>query len=161
MGEERDDAGVPSRFPWPPVILLGCLAATFLLDAVLPLPFPGGTVGLVLSAAGAVLALGAVAVDVWAIRTLSRARTTVLPHKASGILVTGGPFARSRNPIYLANAALVAGLGLFAGTLWGVPAAVLLALLTARLAIRGEERHLAARFGEAYEAYRARVPRWL
>jgi len=30
-----------------------------------------------------------------------------------------------------------------------------------KLAIEPEERHLAARFGADYAAYRARVPRWI
>jgi protein-S-isoprenylcysteine O-methyltransferase Ste14 len=45
--------------------------------------------------------------------------------------------------------------------LWLVIAALVGAVLTRKLAIEREERHLAARFGEAWAEYAARTPRWL
>jgi protein-S-isoprenylcysteine O-methyltransferase Ste14 len=42
-----------------------------------------------------------------------------------------------------------------------VPAAAVFWLYLDRVQIPAEERALAARFGAAYAAYRARVPRWL
>ena len=76
-------------------------------------------------------------------------------------LITDGPFAQSRNPIYVGNTLLVAGAGLLFGVAWLIPAALAGAVLTQKLAIEREERHLAPRFGPAWEDYRARTPRWL
>lgn len=75
-------------------------------------------------------------------------------------LVTGGAFAYSRNPIYLAFLVPLASLALYApfGALLGI--ALYLASMTA-LVIRPEERELARTFGAAFEAYRARTPRWI
>lgn len=164
MGEGTDEGdgagGPPSRVPWPPIILVAMIALSLALGAALPLPVPQGLAE-VLSVAGLVLVAAALAVDFWALVTLSRARTTVMPNQASDALVTSGPFARSRNPIYAANAALLVGLGFALANPWFLPAAAALVVLTTRLAIRREERHLAARFGDAYRDYRARVPRWL
>lgn len=151
----------PSPIPWPPIVLLGTLLSALLAGALVPLPWPDGTVGAAMAGLGGLLVAAAIAIDAWAIVTLARGRTTVLPNRASAALVTAGPFARSRNPIYLANAVLLAGLGLLLGNAWFLPAAAAAVVLTTRLAIVPEERHLAARFGAAYEAYSARVPRWI
>jgi protein-S-isoprenylcysteine O-methyltransferase Ste14 len=75
-------------------------------------------------------------------------------------LVTAGPYARTRHPIYWGNLALTMGFVLASGA--GFPwfpllAAVGFVALYARHA-REEERALASAFPEAHAAYRARVP---
>ena len=75
-------------------------------------------------------------------------------------LIVTGPFRYTRNPLYLANLLLVAAL-----TAFGPPAGVPIVLLSAFAFIQGliafEERELGARYGEAFERYRARVPQLL
>jgi protein-S-isoprenylcysteine O-methyltransferase Ste14 len=44
---------------------------------------------------------------------------------------------------------------------WWLALAPVFAVALDRLAVRPEERHLAARFGEDYRDYSARVRRWL
>jgi protein-S-isoprenylcysteine O-methyltransferase Ste14 len=75
-------------------------------------------------------------------------------------LATGGLFARVRHPRYTGMMASVLGACLVAATLrlW-VAVAVWWVLVQA--AVRLEERELRARFGEAYEEYARRVPRFL
>jgi len=76
-------------------------------------------------------------------------------------LVTNGIFARSRNPMYLGFALVLTGWILALGSLWGgivLPAFV--DVLT-RLQIEPEERLMRSRFGSAYDAYAARVRRWI
>jgi protein-S-isoprenylcysteine O-methyltransferase Ste14 len=75
-------------------------------------------------------------------------------------LVQHGLFSLSRNPIFLALRLNLVGLFLV------FPSAVTSALLVAgeiliQVQVRLEERHLANLHGAAYEAYRARVRRWL
>lgn len=76
-----------------------------------------------------------------------------------GPLVDTGPYAWVRNPLYLGNLLLWAGLGVVS---W--PAALLVVpVLAAYYAaiVRWEEANLEVTLGESYRAYRARVPRWL
>jgi protein-S-isoprenylcysteine O-methyltransferase Ste14 len=75
-------------------------------------------------------------------------------------LITSGPYRYSRNPIYLAEAAIWLGWILFYG---GLAVAVCLALFTLAgpFIRRQEERGLEARFGETWHAYKRSTPAWL
>lgn len=82
-----------------------------------------------------------------------------IPQGDAPPLRTRGPFAVSRNPIFLGMLSFVVGM-----TLWS-PSAVTVALLTAtylalEVQIRGEEAYLASMHGEACRNYCARVRRW-
>lgn len=110
---------------------------------------------------GGVLALTAIAIDITTFMAFRKHKTTVMPNKAATNLITTGPFAWSRNPIYVANTALVLGAGLYFGNLWLVVFAFVAAFVTQKLAIEREEKHLAGKFGAAWEAYAARVRRWV
>jgi protein-S-isoprenylcysteine O-methyltransferase Ste14 len=108
-----------------------------------------------------VLILAGIGLDVAAMLEMRRHRANILPHRAATALVTTGPFALSRNPIYLGNTALLAGAGLAFGSPWLIIAAAVAAQAVTILAIRREEAHLSARFGDAWAAYAKRTPRWL
>ena len=76
-------------------------------------------------------------------------------------LVTGGPFAWCRNPMYLGHVIFLTGLAL---TLWSALGA-LIAIATAvwfdwRVRTRDEKR-LAERFGQPYLDYTEHVKRWV
>jgi protein-S-isoprenylcysteine O-methyltransferase Ste14 len=75
-------------------------------------------------------------------------------------LLTDGPYAYTRNPMYLGH--LIFCTALFGAT--RSPVALLLALRQARrLAerVRADEARLERIFGDEYRAYVARVPRWI
>ncbi|MDP3898022.1 MAG: isoprenylcysteine carboxylmethyltransferase family protein, partial [Mesorhizobium sp.] len=97
----------------------------------------------------------------YAMRTLARHRTTVMPHRGADHLVSEGPYAFTRNPIYLGNTMLMIGVGLASGILWFLLFAILAAMATQKLAIEREERHLELRFGKRYRDYRKKVRRWI
>lgn len=157
----RDDAAAPNSIPWPPILTAAAVAAGWALGRVVPFPWPEGTVRVLGAAVGLCLVCAAVALVVVAARLMARHRTTILPTKAATTLLAEGPFARSRNPIYVADVMVLVGLGLLLGEGWMLVLAPLLVVALTRLAIEREERHLAATFGPAFEAYRAKVPRWL
>jgi len=103
------------------------------------------------------------ALGVAAVGGFLRAGTTIDPvrvNRASS-LVTDGVLGYTRNPMYLALAGALtahavargswAGLVPVAGFVWAVD----------RGQIAAEEAALRARFGPEYEAYAARVPRWV
>lgn len=149
-----------STFPWPPVLLAAALACAFLLGRYAPQPWPGLNdttaqwIGLGFGVAGLILM-------VWAVFTLRRHATTVMPHRPSGVLVTSGPYWRLRNPIYLGEVFATLGLAELTKNIWYVAAALAFAVLVTALQIVHEERHLEARFGQAYRDYKARSRRWL
>jgi protein-S-isoprenylcysteine O-methyltransferase Ste14 len=111
--------------------------------------------------AGGLLVGGGVLLMLVAVVQMQQNRTTIVPHLEASVLVTNGVFARSRNPIYLGDAMVLAGLILFWGN-W--VALVLVPLFMAVIAdrfIRPEEARLAARFGPAWTEWSGRVRRWL
>ncbi len=74
-------------------------------------------------------------------------------------LLTDGPFGRSRNPLFLA---VMAGQLVF---FLALPSVFSLVCLVAGVLVitrqaREEEKALAEKFGEDFERYRVRVPRW-
>ena len=151
----------PNRFPWPPVIYVAAIALAVVLHWVWPLPWLGSPLADFLFAVGVITAVGAIAIDVAAMRALQRARTTILPHRGSAHLQTGGPYAFTRNPIYLGNTMLTVGIGLISGIVWFLPLALVAAFATQKLAIEREEAHLYARFGKRFRDYAKRVRRWI
>lgn len=93
--------------------------------------------------------------------TMWRAKTTVLPHLEAQQLVDFGVFARSRNPIYLADAVVLAGVILRAGSpvlLILVP--IFMAVIRRRF-IEPEEARLERKFGQRFQAYCGRTRRWM
>lgn len=153
-----DESQSPNSVPWPPLILAVAAAASLGLGLFTPLPVLSNAW---IQVTGYVVASIGIALDLWAIMTMRRAQTNILPHRGAGRLVTTGPFRFTRNPIYVGNATLMAGIGFAFGNLWFVLLGMISALVVDRLAIRREERHLAARFGQDWVDYASRVPRWL
>jgi protein-S-isoprenylcysteine O-methyltransferase Ste14 len=118
-----------------------------------PLAAAAALVGLGLTAAGAGLAA-------WAKWRLGRWFSMTFGVKPGHELVTDGPYAIVRHPIYTGLLAALAGSAL----VWD--SALTLALgacfaVTFTLHTRAEEALFAAHFGPAFAAYRRRVPRLL
>ena len=151
----------PSRIPWPPVLLLATIVAGELLQRLAPLPWPSEPLGSRLGLPGWLLVFAALTMELAVARELLRAGTTVMPHRAAARLVTGGPFARSRNPIYIGHIALLVGLALLRGNPWWLLATPGFGAALHFLAVLPEERHLNNVFGAAYAAYCRQVRRWL
>lgn len=160
MDPTSDRSATPNTVPWPPIILTGAVAAAIALGRLYPVSgfVPTGWAAWGL---GGVAILAGLGFDLAAMVAMHRGRANILPHRPATALVTTGPFALSRNPIYLGNSLLLAGVGVAFGNAWFLLAAVVAARLVTLLAIRREEAHLAARFGAAWTAYAARTPRWL
>ena len=111
---------------------------------------------LLLLATGLLLMLAAVAQFI-------TARTTINPMRPSRAsrLITTGVFALSRNPIYLADLLLLAAFAVWLGNAFNAALLVLFVWYINRYQIVPEERALSGLFGAEYEAYCARVRRWL
>ena len=86
------------------------------------------------------------------------------PVRADGeprALVTGGPYARTRNPMYLAGIVILLGLTLLLGSWISLLVSAIYAVATHLLVLPPEERALEGRFGAEYRAYRSTVPTWI
>jgi len=107
------------------------------------------------------LVLGiAVAGSTW-VRFVVEGRGTPAPTAPPTELVVAGLFQYVRNPMYLGMMALVVGQGLLFGS-WPTLAYAAGMWLVFHLFVRlHEEPNLRRRFGPAYAAYCADVPRWI
>lgn len=157
----RSTADRPSSFPWPPVLFAGAVALALCLEwTLIRLPVPLAEtravhfLGLTLLLAGVLLVL-------WALLEFRRHETSMRPDRGSEALVAAGPFAFSRNPMYLGEVIALIGAGLAANRLWLIFVAPIFAVAVTRLAIVREEAYLERRFGPAYLDYKARVRRWI
>ncbi len=83
------------------------------------------------------------------------------PFEESSALVTSGAYRISRHPMYLGIVLIVLGIALLLGSLLSFVIVAALAGLLDRRFIAVEERMLAARFGEAWQAYKRRARRWV
>ncbi len=151
----------PNKLPWPPLVYGGAILIGALSGYVLPTPWVGSPTSDFLLAIGGLMIAGALFIDYSAMKTMSKAKTTIMPNKGSDHLVASGPFSFSRNPIYLSNTMITIGLGFMSGIIWFLPLAVIAAMLTQYLAIKREEAHLEARFGKAFRDYAKKVRRWI
>ena len=97
----------------------------------------------------------------WTSVTLHSAGTTVRPHGEPAVLVVVGPFRFTRNPIYLGMVLVVLGVSLVVGQATNLLVPLTLAAVIHYGHVRKEETVLRIRFGENYQAYCDRVPRWL
>ena len=145
----------------PPILYGIGLFAGWLVGAVFPahLGFPGGP-GLWRAVGLAMIAV-AVALAGWAILAFRRAGTHVEPTKPALAIVTDGPFRYSRNPMYVSLTLLYVGVGLVTDNPWILLGLIAILPVMSIGVVRREERYLARKFGQEYEAYRARVRRWL
>ena len=137
-----------------------------MLDGWIPLPLyalaatrfdPERASGVAL-AMGLALACAGLGLRGWARVHIGRSSDTRRLHARK--LVRSGPYAWTRNPLYLGNVAIASGLALVVG-LGPCAAPFAFALfLHYRRVVLAEEAMLATRFGAAYQEFRASAPRW-
>ena len=103
-----------------------------------------------------VLATLGLAYAVWGLAYLRRS-FSIIPEARR--LVTGGPYAFSRHPVYLGEIVTAIGINL-ASAGWASALAVLYFVICEVLRMRWEEGVLARTFPNEYPAYAKRVPRY-
>jgi protein-S-isoprenylcysteine O-methyltransferase Ste14 len=139
------------------LLYFGIPIAGLQLDGILGLPpWP-----LSVRALGIIVLTIGIAGLAWCIALFVRiGRGTPNPIAPPRTLVTVGPYAWSRNPIALSHAIALIGLSLVVGSVSAVAVVIVLGI-PIHFAMLHEERTLEARFGAAYRAYAASVPRWI
>jgi len=158
MMDARDTAGVIAP---PPLIALAAVLLGLALDWLMPAYVLAVLLTLterlviaaVLSAAGTALAFPA-------LLGFRSASTHVEPWKPATTLVTDGIFAWLRNPMYVGLTLFLIALSLALASDWMLVMTIGFVLVIHFGVVKREERYLEAKFGDAYRAYKARVPRY-
>jgi protein-S-isoprenylcysteine O-methyltransferase Ste14 len=143
----------------PPVLLLATIAVGVILDWLVPIGFLAKlpTTRLVV---GAILFVLGASIPVIARQAFVKAGTNIRPDMPTTTLVTSGLFAHSRNPIYQGASIALLGLALMLASDWIVILMVPALVLLHHGVVLREERYLEVKFGEAYQRYKATVPRY-
>lgn len=76
-------------------------------------------------------------------------------------LVTDGIYGHTRNPMYLGNLLILAGIAVASNSWICLVAAVALFAFAYAAVVAAEEQYLLGKFGPAYAAYCRDVPRWV
>jgi protein-S-isoprenylcysteine O-methyltransferase Ste14 len=141
----------------PPIWMFLFLAIAGVASYVLP-----AFVSLQVLALGALLIVVAVAMAVSAVIRFRTAGTEIDPmSEANKALIVQGPYRLTRNPMYLSLVLLSLGIAFAVGRwpMFIVPALVF--LVASRNHIPFEEDKMRRQFGAAYDAYTAKVRRWI
>ncbi len=160
MGDWRDTANLSGRqmLDLPPLWLAALLVVVWMQTRLLPdWTVPGGLARIM----GGVLVLAGLALMVWAIGAFRHHRTSVVPHQTPAALITTGPFAISRNPIYLGDVMVLCGAILWWGAWPSILVIPLFVWILRRRFIAPEEARMKQNFGPEFEAYAQKTRRWL
>jgi protein-S-isoprenylcysteine O-methyltransferase Ste14 len=160
-GQHVTDTGTAGVIARPPLLFLGALLIGFVLDRLLPLPFPVPGIDQAYWIIGGSLILIGLALAAAGIRNFSRSETPFVSIKPTRALVTTGIHGWTRNPIYLGMFLIYGGIGVAAQSLWILILALPLAITIRWGVVAREEAYLERCFGDAYRDYKARVRRWL
>ena len=143
----------------PPLVVFVPLTVLLAMNALVPWAI--GVPVVIRVVVGALLVVVGVALMAWAASVMKRQGTTVIPWEQVDALVTNGPFAFTRNPIYLGDGLVYLGITVAFGSWWPVLGLPVVLLVLHRYVIDREEAYLTERFGPAYTTYAGRVRRWL
>jgi len=137
-----------------PLVASGAAVGLARIDPTRLSPGPARYAGVVAIAAG----LG---IAIWTVFTYSRAGETLSPVVQPDRLVTAGPLAWTRNPLYIGVVTTIAGVAVVAGSPAAAGYAGLLGVAYHAIVVGIEEPKLEAAFGDTYRSYCDQVPRWL
>jgi len=145
----------------PPLLFGGALALGYVLSLYFPLgPGLAQANALALTVGITFIALG-FALTIRSVQMFRRAGTNVVPGEPASALVTAGPYRFTRNPIYIGFVLVYFGLSVVLTSMWVLLLLFPTLLMLHRGVVQREEAYLERKFGDAYRAYKARVPRWL
>lgn len=143
----------------PPVWLLLMLVLAWAQAAYLPVGLTFG--GAWADFAGGILVGGGLVLALLAIYELRRFRTTPIPHQDPERLVTTGIFSRSRNPIYLGDLLILAGLILRWDAVLSLPLLPIFLWILERRFVIPEENRMRRKFRIDFARYCTTTRRWV
>lgn len=130
-------------------IALGSILQWAFSGKILALAWVGHALGWPLVVAGGALV-------VWSVREAGQVEIS-----APDRLLTGGPYAFSRNPMYVGWLSIYLGIAFVANTIWILALVPLVVAYIHLVDTRREETTLEEQFGDRYREYRRRVRRYL
>ncbi len=131
------------------------------LDFFVPFSIGTGTFSTVLLVIGIILLLAGIEFVTNARGELREHHQPTDPGKPTTQLVTSGVYSFSRNPLYLGAIFLVLGIGLVLNSWWILLSLIPAVILCHFILVFPEERYLAEKLGEPYQAYCHHVRRFL
>jgi protein-S-isoprenylcysteine O-methyltransferase Ste14 len=143
----------------PPVWLLAFGMASWWIGRLDPFGLSFG--GVWAEFAAGLLVGGGLVLMFLAVTEMRKWRTTLVPRREAAHLVTSGIFKRSRNPIYLGDALVLAGLILRWDAPLALPLIPVFVWIIERRFIIPEEDMLRRSFHAAYGRYCLATRRWL
>ncbi len=156
---QDDKPGVVVR---PPLLYAGALVLGLVIEFLLPSSLLDLTwlephqrvIGVAISTCGFVLLS-------LCMMEFRRAGTNVPTSLPANAVVASGPYAFSRNPIYVALSLIYLGIAVAVPSAWLMGLLVPVLVIMRYGVIAREETYLERKFGEAYLGYKDRVRRWL
>jgi len=95
------------------------------------------------------------------VRAVWKAKSSIVPIRPTTAIATDGPYALTRNPMYLGLVFIYIGIAFLIHSAWALLLLPLVVVGIDRLVIAKEERYLAGKFGDSYISYCSRVRRWI
>jgi protein-S-isoprenylcysteine O-methyltransferase Ste14 len=149
----------PKIVAFPPLLwLIGATVSGLVHFFVFSIPILSEPFALIL---GIICMLVGPSLAVPALLTMRAAGTHANPAKPALLIVRGGPYRFTRNPMYLALCLVQAGIGFLLNDWITLLFVVPLALVLHFGVILPEEKYLEAKFGEQYLALKRKVRRWI
>ncbi|TDK43082.1 methyltransferase family protein [Antarcticimicrobium luteum] len=143
----------------PPVWLLGAILLAWAQARFYPAGLGFG--GAWADFAGGLLVGGGLLLMLLAVAELRRHRTTIIPHNTPSALVQSGIYSRSRNPIYLGDLLVLAGLILRFDAVLALPLLPIFTWVIERRFILPEEDRMRRSYRTDFARYEKKVRRWV
>lgn len=143
----------------PPVWLSGFVALAWAQARYWPMGLSFG--GYWADFVGGLLVGGGVLLMALAVYEMYRQRTTVIPRQEPSALVQSGIFSRSRNPIYLGDVLVLAGLVLRFDAVLALPLIPILTWVLEKRFIVPEENEMRRKYRLDFARYERKVRRWV
>ena len=147
----------------PPVWLVAAILAAAAQARYVPLglAFDGPIVGPIADLLGGVLVGGGLVLMALAVWEMRRMKTTVIPHRDAEHLVQSRIFKRSRNPIYLGDLLILAGMILRLDAVLALPLIPVFLWIIEKRFVIPEENRLRKKFRADFARYCEKTRRWI
>ena len=143
----------------PPVWLVGFIAVTWVQAQYFAFGLNLG--GAVADLMGGLLVGGGVLLMLLALAEFRKHRTTIIPHNTPSALIQSGIFSRTRNPIYLGDALILAGLILRFDAVLSLALIPIFVWVIERRFILPEEGRMRREFKVDFARYERKTRRWV